>query len=51
MDFTLTDEQRALQDTVRRFAEAELPEVARQVEQTDEPVSREIVKRYAAMGL
>ena len=51
MDFTLTDEQRALQDTVRRFAEAELPEVARRVERTDEPVSREIVKRYAAMGL
>lgn len=50
MDFTLSEEQRALQETVRRFAEAELPEIARAIEEKDEPASHELVKRYAEMG-
>ena len=37
MDFSLTEEQRALQDTVRRFAQSELVDVAREIEETDEP--------------
>jgi alkylation response protein AidB-like acyl-CoA dehydrogenase len=40
-----------LQETVRRFAASELTDVARQVETDDEPPSREIVKRYAELGL
>jgi alkylation response protein AidB-like acyl-CoA dehydrogenase len=51
MDFTLTDEQRALQDTVRRFAEAELPDIAREIEDNDEAAGPEVMKRFAEMGL
>lgn len=50
MDFTLSDEQLALQDTVRKFAEAELPEIAKEVERSGQPPSHELVKRYAEMG-
>ncbi|GMG84938.1 acyl-CoA dehydrogenase [Paralimibaculum aggregatum] len=50
MDFTLTDEQRALQETARRFAEAELPALAAEVERTAEPVPHDWTARYAAMG-
>ena len=50
MDFSLNDEQRALQETARRFAEAELPDVARDVERTGDPVPRDMVKRYAELG-
>ena len=50
MDFRLTDEQLQLQETARDFARAELPEIARQCEENAEPPSRDLVKRYAAMG-
>ncbi|MDA8637182.1 acyl-CoA dehydrogenase family protein [Rhodospirillales bacterium] len=50
MDFTLSDEQLALQDTVRKFAEAELPEIAKEIEHSAQPPSHELVKRYAEMG-
>jgi len=51
MDFSLSAEQDQLVETVRRFANAELPGVARQVEENDTPPPREIVKRYAELGL
>jgi alkylation response protein AidB-like acyl-CoA dehydrogenase len=51
MDFTLTDEQQTLQDTVRSFATKELVDTARQVEDNDEPLAPDIVKRYAELGL
>jgi len=51
MDFTLTDEQRALQETVRRFAQAELPDIAREIEENDEAAGPEVMKRFAEMGL
>jgi len=51
MDFSLNDEQRALQDTVRRFAQNELPDIAREIEQNDEAVGPDIMKRFADMGL
>ena len=51
MDFSLSEEQRALQETVRRFARAELPEVARAVEEHDEPPGPEILARFAELGL
>lgn len=50
MDFTLSEEQRALQDSVRQFAKRELPDIARQIEADDEPVSLELRRRYAELG-
>lgn len=50
MDFSFSEEQERLRDTVRRFARAELRDVARQVEDDDRPAPREIVKRYAGLG-
>ena len=51
MDFSLTEEQRTLQDTVRRFAEGELIDVARECEERDEPPPSGILKKFANMGL
>ncbi|MTH96190.1 acyl-CoA dehydrogenase [Roseibium sp. RKSG952] len=51
MDFSLTEEQAALQETVRRFAQSELPEIARKVEQTDESPSLAVMHRFAELGL
>lgn len=50
MDFKRTEDQRQLQDAARRFAQAELPEVARELEDNDEPLSDEWRRRYAEMG-
>ena len=50
MDFELNQEQRALQETARRFAEVELPDVAKLIEKNDEPVGPEIVQRFAELG-
>ncbi len=50
MDFTLNEEQRALQDSVRQFAQRELPEIARQIEETDEPPSLELRRRFGELG-
>lgn len=51
MDFTLNPDMLALQDTVRRFARAELPEIARQVEASSEAPGREVMVRFAELGL
>ncbi|MCH7815761.1 MAG: acyl-CoA dehydrogenase family protein [Proteobacteria bacterium] len=50
MDFTLSEEQQALQQSVRQFAQKELPDLARQIEENDEPPSIELRKRYAKLG-
>ena len=50
MDFTLSAEQQALQQSVRRFAQKELPEIARQIEVSDEPPDMELRKRFAELG-
>jgi alkylation response protein AidB-like acyl-CoA dehydrogenase len=50
MDFTLSDEQTALQESVRQFARNELPEIARQIEESDEPPGIELRKRFAELG-
>lgn len=50
MDFTLTPEQAALQESVRKFAQRELPDIARAIEESDEPVSLELRKRYGELG-
>ncbi len=50
MDFTLTEEQRALQETARRFAREQLVTVAQTIEAEGRPLPREWVRRYADMG-
>jgi butyryl-CoA dehydrogenase len=50
MDFRLNDDQRALQDAARRFAQAELPALARELEEAGEPLPDAWVKRYAELG-
>ena len=50
MDFTLTPEQSALQESVRKFAQKELPDIARAIEESDEPVGLELRKRYGELG-
>lgn len=50
MDFRLTEDQRALQDSVRRFARDKLPALAIETEETGHPVSREWLRRYAELG-
>ena len=51
MDFSLSAEQQALIDTTRKFAAAELPDLARTIEQTNSPPPRSLLKRYAELGL
>ncbi len=50
MDFTLTEQQRELQETARSFATRELPELAREMEEQDFPVPRAMLERYGQMG-
>ncbi len=50
MNFTLTDEQRALQETARRFAREQMTPVAQHVETDGQPLDRQWVRRYAEMG-
>ena len=50
MDFRLTDDQDRLREAARVFAAAEMPAIARDLEDNDEPLGREHVKRYAGMG-
>jgi butyryl-CoA dehydrogenase len=50
MDFQLTDEQRELQDVARRFARTEVQDLAREMEEKDQPLPVAMRKRYAEMG-
>jgi len=50
MDFQLTEEQRSLQETARRYAQSRLPEIARHCEQTNHAPDKELVKEFAEMG-
>ena len=43
MDFQLNEDQRALQDTARRFAQAELPALARQLDEAARRVDAELL--------
>lgn len=51
MDFNLTDDQRQLQESARRFAQAELPALAIETEETGHPVSDTWMARYADLGV
>jgi alkylation response protein AidB-like acyl-CoA dehydrogenase len=50
MDFRLSEDQLALQETARRFAQAELPDLARKLEAESAPVPHDWLHRYAEMG-
>ncbi|MCY3688031.1 MAG: acyl-CoA/acyl-ACP dehydrogenase [Gammaproteobacteria bacterium] len=50
MDFSLSAEQLALQKSVRRFARGELPEIAAEIERSDEPPGIELRRRFAELG-
>lgn len=50
MKFTLSDDQRQLQETARAFARSELPDIAAQLERDNVPPSHDLIKRYADMG-
>ena len=51
MNFSLNEEQLALQETVRKFAQKELPGIAKKIESKDESVDKTILKKYADLGL
>lgn len=50
MNFTLSEEQKLLQETARRFAQQELPVLARELEADDRSVDPKWMKTYAEMG-
>ena len=50
MDFRLTPEQEQLREAARRFARAELPALALELEEKHEAVPRAMMKRYAELG-
>ena len=50
MDFQLTSVQREVVETARRFARAELPALAEEVEKTGNPPSHALIRKYAELG-
>ena len=50
MDFTLSDEQRALQTAAREYAQKRLPSIAQEIESSGEPPSRGLIQEFAAHG-
>jgi len=50
MDFALNEDQKLFQDTARRFAQQELPDLARDLEARDESLGDGWMQRYAEMG-
>ena len=50
MDFQLSDEQRELQATARKFARAEMPKIAEECEATGHPPGPDMLKKLGDMG-
>jgi butyryl-CoA dehydrogenase len=50
MDFQLSEEQKELKDTVRRYARERLTPIAEEIEQSGEPPSSQLVREFAQMG-
>lgn len=50
MDFRLSEQQLELQDAARRFARAELTDLARELEEKDVSVPVDMVRRYGELG-
>ncbi|MCR9213275.1 MAG: acyl-CoA dehydrogenase family protein [Proteobacteria bacterium] len=50
MDFSLTDDQRQLQEMARKFATTELVDLAKELEEKNIPVPSDWMKRYGELG-
>jgi len=50
MDFQLSEEQKELRDSVRRYARERLMGIAEEIEQSGEPPSHDLVREFADMG-
>lgn len=50
MDFSLTDEQRALKEAARAFAQKELAPLAAELEAKNHPLPHDVVTKMAEMG-
>ena len=50
MDFQLSEEQKELKESVRRYARERLLPIAEEIELSGEPPSRELVREFARMG-
>lgn len=50
MNFSLTDDQRQLQQSAREFAQGELPAIAAELEAENRAPSHALIARYAEMG-
>jgi len=50
LDFSLSEEQRALQAAAREYAQRRLPAIARQIEASGEPPTRELIAEFAGHG-
>ena len=50
MDFTLTEDQRQIQEAARKFATENLRPLARELEESAEPVPAKWLARYAELG-
>ena len=50
MDFQLSEEQKELKGSVRRYVRERLVPIAEEIEQTDKPPSAELVREFAQMG-
>jgi butyryl-CoA dehydrogenase len=50
MDFQLTEEQKELRDSVRRYAQERLLPLAEEIETSGEPPSPDVVREFAEMG-
>ena len=51
MDFSLNEEQRSLQETVKKFAKNELTEIAKKVELEDKAVDKSVLKKFSDLGI
>ena len=50
MDFQLSDEQKELRESVRRYTRERLLPLAEEIEQSGQPPSRELIAEFAEMG-
>lgn len=50
MNFTLTEQQKDLQQAARKYVQTELKDIAREIESSALPPSAELLKQYASLG-
>jgi len=50
MNFQLTEDQKTLQETARRYARDKLPTIAQELEHTGSPPSHELIREYSGLG-